>query len=74
LGKNKKVFQDSLIDKEIEEAWRIIGEISEIFIKLLTIHKPHTMITIDQTAQFLHYFDNLIFMGSGLKRTLNLPE
>jgi hypothetical protein len=50
----------SLLRKEaIEEAWRIIGEQSELIVKLVQIHKDE--IPIQQFIQFMHY--NMSMVG-----------
>ena len=46
-------------NKEIEEAWRIIGEQSEWFLDLLNIHKENIDVPPQQIAQFLHFYVNM---------------
>lgn len=46
-------------NEEIEEVWRIIGEQSEWFLELLSIHKGNIEIPPQQIAQFLHFFANM---------------
>lgn len=59
IGKN--VFIDtSLFRKEkIEEAWRILGEQSEWFLKMLDTFKENIKITPLQVGPFLHYYSNM---------------
>jgi len=52
----------SLLKKEaIEEAWRIIGEQSELIVKLVKIHKAR--IPIEQFLQFMHFSMNMVGLG-----------
>jgi len=53
-----------LIDEEIEEAWRIIGEQSELIINLVNIHREDLgWMPIGQFLQFMHYFMNMMGLG-----------
>ena len=53
------------IDKSIIEAedialvWKIIGEQSEWFLRVLSIHKEDTPVPPQQISQFLHFFANM---------------
>ncbi len=63
--KHEKVESIEGIDKsiikneKIEEAWKIIGEISELIINILNIHKEDTEIPCQQIYQFLHFCSNI---------------
>jgi hypothetical protein len=46
-------------NEDIAEAWRIIGEQSEWFLHLLSVHKDDVPVPPQQIAQFLHYFANM---------------
>lgn len=48
-----------LKNDEIEEAWRIIGEQSEVIFKMLNIFKEDINILIQSVFQFLHFFANM---------------
>lgn len=48
-----------LINEDISEAWRIIGEQSELYLRLLAIHKNDVTIPPQQIAQFLHFLANM---------------
>jgi hypothetical protein len=61
-----------LNDKDIAEAWRIIGEQSEFIINLVSAHTENSEIHRQQIAQFMHYFMNPL--GLGLKSILFFPK
>lgn len=48
-----------LKEEQIENAWKIIGEISELIINMLNIHKEDVEIPYKQIGQFLHYCSNI---------------
>jgi len=48
-----------LRNEQIEEAWRIIGLISEWVLDMLNIHKRDIQIPPKQIAQFLHFYSNI---------------
>lgn len=48
-----------LVNEDISEAWRIIGEQSELYLRLLAIHKNDMTIPPQQIAQFLHFLANM---------------
>ena len=52
-----------LKNNEIEEAWRIIGEQSELIIHMVNIHKE-VEIPIQQFIQFMHFFMNMTGLGN----------
>jgi hypothetical protein len=56
-----------LINEEIEEAWRVIGEQAEWIIKLVNIHREDEGIPIDQFVQFMHLFMNMMGLGHQAK-------
>ena len=61
-----------LQEKDITEAWRIIGEQSEFIIDLVRAHTENSEIHPQQIAQFMHYFMNAL--GLGFKSILFFPE
>lgn len=48
-----------LRNEQIEEAWRIIGETSELVLDMLNIHKGDIHIPAKQIGQFLHFLANM---------------
>jgi len=57
---NDEVMDISKFKTErIEEAWRIIGEQSEWFLKMLERYKENIKITPKQVAPFMHYYSNM---------------
>ncbi len=50
---------------QIEEAWNILGESSVWILKMLEAHSSCEKITIQQIAQFLHYFSNALQVRVG---------
>jgi hypothetical protein len=61
-----------LEQKDIAEAWRIIGEQSLFVIDLIRAHSKDSTIHQFQVAQFMHFFMNSL--GLGLKSILLIPE
>lgn len=61
-----------LEEKDIAEAWRIIGEQSDFIIDLVRAHTENSEIHLQQIAQFMHYFMNAL--GLGGKSILFFPE
>jgi len=61
-----------LEEKDIAEAWRIIGEQSDFIIDLVRAHTENSEIHPQQIAQFMHYFMNAL--GLGGKSILFFPE
>lgn len=61
-----------LEEKDIAEAWRIIGEQSDFIIDLVRAHTENSEIHPQQIAQFMHYFMNAL--GLGGKSVLFFPE
>ena len=58
VGKTISGIDESLLKNEdIREAWRMIGEQSDLIIKLVQIHKD--VIPIEQFIQFMHYNMNM---------------
>jgi len=63
----KHEWVDSILDVdksllkngEIEGAWRIIGEQSELLLNLLSIYREDVEIPPQQIAQFLHFYANM---------------
>ena len=71
-GINKSLLQAG----QIEEVWRIIGEQSEWVMKMLAIYEEDVDVPLDQIAQFLHFFFNMVLMGMGIecpKCGFNIP-
>lgn len=60
-----------LKDRNIAEAWRIIGEQSEFIIDFVCAHAENSEIHPQQITQFIHYFMNAL--GLGLKSILFFP-
>jgi hypothetical protein len=52
-----------LEEKDIAEAWRIIGEQSEFIINLVRAHTENSEIHPQQITQFMHYFMNALGLG-----------
>lgn len=52
-----------LKNNEIEEAWRIIGEQSELVMHIVNIHKAEEL-PIQQFIQFMHFFMNMTGLGN----------
>ena len=50
-----------LRNEAIEEAWKIIGEQSELIVRLVKIHKDK--IPIQQFLQFMHFNMNMVGLG-----------
>lgn len=48
-----------LKNEQIENAWKIIGEISELIINMLNIYKENIDIPYNQIGQFLHFCSNI---------------
>ena len=44
----------------IEEIWRIIGEQSELVLKVFDIYKDDVVIPIEEIVSFLHYSHNMV--------------
>lgn len=62
VGENISGIDKSLLENEdIREAWRIVGEQSDLIIKLVQIHKDK--IPIQQFIQFKHYDTNMFGLG-----------
>lgn len=61
-----------LEEKDVAEAWRIIGEQSDFIIDLVRAHTENSEIHSRQIAQFMHYFMNAL--GLGHKSILFFPE
>jgi len=57
------VDKSLLKDIQIEEAWKIIGEQSEWVMNMLSIYDKDIDIPLDQIAQFLHFFFNMVQMA-----------
>ena len=71
LGPRISGIDESLLKSEdIREAWKIIGEQSELIIKLVQIYK--NKITNQQFVQFMHF--NMNMMGLGHKSRFHLQE
>lgn len=52
-----------LLNENITEAWRILGEQSEIVVRLVCAHKETVEIPSNQIAQFMHFFMNPLKLG-----------
>ena len=62
VGENISGINKSLLKNEdIREAWRIIGEQSELIIRLVQIHKD--TVPIEQFIQFMHFNMNMFGLG-----------
>ena len=62
VGENISGIDKSLLkNADIGEAWRIIGEQSELIIELVQIHKD--TVPIQQFIQFMHYNTNMFGLG-----------
>jgi hypothetical protein len=62
VGNNISGIDKSLLKEEaIEEAWKILGEQSELIVKLVKIHKDK--IPIQQFVQFMHFNMNMVGLG-----------
>ena len=59
LRKIAGIDESLLINEDIAEAWRIIGEQSEWFLEMLSIHKEDVDIAPQQIKQFLHFYANM---------------
>lgn len=71
LGPKIQGIDESLLKNEdIREAWKIIGEQSELIIKLVQIYKDK--IPDQQFVQFIHY--NMNMMGLGNRSSFRLQE
>jgi len=57
-----KVTRAQLIDDDIEEAWRLVGQQSEWLINLVNTYKNDAL-TIEQFTQFMHFFTNPVGLG-----------
>jgi hypothetical protein len=44
----------------IEEVWRIIGEQTELLLKVFDSYKDDAVIPLDEINSFLHYFHNMV--------------
>ena len=53
------IDQNLLMNDDICEAWRIIGETCEWILSIIDAHKPEISIPPNQIAQFLHYIANI---------------
>lgn len=53
------INKNLLKNEDIAEAWRILGEISELVIAMLNAHKEDAEIPPQQIAQFLHFLANI---------------
>ncbi len=70
VGRLRKIadIDDGLLkDHDIREAWRIIGEQSEWFLDMLSIHSEDAEVFPFQIAHFLHYFWNMAKLLAGLQ-------
>lgn len=62
VGQTISGIDNSLLnDEDIGEVWKIIGEQSELIIKLVQIHKGR--ISIEQFVQFMHFNMNMLGLG-----------
>jgi len=62
VGENISGINKSILKNEdIREVWRIIGEQSELIIKLIQIYKD--AVPIQQFIQFMHYNMNMFGLG-----------
>jgi len=59
-----KVNASLLETEEIEEAWRILGEQSQWVVNLINIHKKDISIPLEQIAQFMHFYSNMLGLGN----------
>lgn len=58
-GINTKILKN----KDIREAWKLIGEQSKFIINLICAHKENQEITFQQIVQFMHFFMNPLGLG-----------
>jgi hypothetical protein len=59
MGKTK--YNTSLRKHEgIEEVWRIIGEQSELMLKVFDSYKDDAVIPLEEIGSLLHYFHNMV--------------
>jgi hypothetical protein len=63
LGKIAGVRKDLLKDNDWLNAWWIIGEISDMALKLIEAHKGDEIVPVEQFLQFYHYATNMITLG-----------
>lgn len=52
-----------LLEEDITEAWKVIGEGSEWILRMLEVHKEDAVIYPQQIAQYLHFFSNVTGFG-----------
>lgn len=63
LGETK--YNPSLRKHEgIEEVWRIIGEQSELLLKVFDSYKDGAVIPLEEIASLLHYFHNMVAISA----------
>jgi hypothetical protein len=53
----------SAMHNDWTEAWWLIGEVSELTLKLVEAHSEDEQTIVPQVIQFLHYFTNGLGMG-----------
>jgi hypothetical protein len=64
------IDKSRLKNEDITEAWRIIGEQSELIMNMLLIFKENAEIPPQQIVQFLHFFANMTQLAVGWKRKM----
>lgn len=63
LGKIAGVRQEMLLNDDWMNAWWVIGEISDMALKLIEAHKGDEIVPVEQFLQFYHYATNMITLG-----------
>lgn len=63
LGKIAGVRQEILLNDDWMNAWWVIGEISDMALKLIEAHKRDEIVPVEQFLQFYHYATNMITLG-----------